>query len=134
MAKGFVFTLAKLAKVVFAIGGSQYDDDERGAHSEKNARCGHTGEKKKRAAKPKVERCMYIKERYDKGGAESRQRNKQGRMEEEDHQLYQMTGQGRDEEEEEEETKIRQYLISTALLNFISEARLTNADLILDVL
>ena len=44
-----------------------------------------------------------------------------------------MTGQGRDEEEEEE-TKIRQYLISTALLYFVSEARLTNADLILDVL
>ena len=26
------------------------DEDERGAHSEKNARCGHTGEKKKRKA------------------------------------------------------------------------------------
>ena len=34
------------------------DEDERGAHSEKNARCGHTREKKKRVAKPKVERCL----------------------------------------------------------------------------
>ena len=34
------------------------DENERGAHSEKNARCGHTKEKKKRAAKPKTERCM----------------------------------------------------------------------------
>ena len=31
-------------------------ENERGAHSEKNAR--HTREKKKRAAKPKMERCM----------------------------------------------------------------------------
>ena len=30
----------------------------RGTHSEKNARCGHTREKKKRAARPKMERCM----------------------------------------------------------------------------
>ena len=35
-----------------------YDEDERGAHSEKNARCRHTREKKKRAAKPKMERCV----------------------------------------------------------------------------
>ena len=34
------------------------DDNERGAHSENIARCGHTGEKKKRAAKPKMERRM----------------------------------------------------------------------------
>ena len=33
---------------------------ERGSHSEKNARFGHTGtsEKKKRAAKPKMEICV----------------------------------------------------------------------------
>ena len=29
------------------------EENERGAHSEKNARCGHAREKKKRAAKPK---------------------------------------------------------------------------------
>ena len=29
------------------------EENERGAHSENNARCGHTREKKKRAAKPK---------------------------------------------------------------------------------
>ena len=49
----------------------------------------------------KVERC--VKERYERGGAERRQRNKQGSMGEEDRQLYrrpQMTGQARDEEEE----------------------------------
>ena len=34
------------------------DEDGSGAHSEKNARCGHTREKKKRAAKPKLERCV----------------------------------------------------------------------------
>ena len=34
------------------------EENERGAHSEKNARCGHTREKKKRAAKPKMERCL----------------------------------------------------------------------------
>ena len=33
-------------------------ENERGAHSEKNVRCGHTGEKKERAAKPKMERCV----------------------------------------------------------------------------
>ena len=34
------------------------EENERGAHSEKNARCRHTREKKKRAAKPKMERCV----------------------------------------------------------------------------
>ena len=34
------------------------EENESGAHSEKNARCGHTREKKKRAAKPKMERCV----------------------------------------------------------------------------
>ena len=34
------------------------EEHERGAHSEKNARCRHTREKKKRAAKPKMERCV----------------------------------------------------------------------------
>ena len=32
------------------------DEDERGARSEKNAGCGHTREKKKRAATPKRRR------------------------------------------------------------------------------
>ena len=80
------------------------EENERGAHSEKNARCGHTGEKKKRAAKPKVERCML--ERHDKSGSGRRQSKKQGSMEEEDRHIYgrpQMTGQAREEEEEEEE-------------------------------
>ena len=49
------------------------------AYSEKNARCGHTREKKKRATKPKMD---------DRGGAERGQRNKQGSMEDEDKQLY----------------------------------------------
>ena len=34
------------------------EENERGAHSEKNDRRGHTREKKKRAAKPKMERCV----------------------------------------------------------------------------
>ena len=34
------------------------EENERGTHSEKNARCRHTREKKKRAAKPKMERCL----------------------------------------------------------------------------
>ena len=34
------------------------EENERGAHSEKNVRCGHTLEMKKRAAKPTMERCM----------------------------------------------------------------------------
>ena len=62
------------------------EKNERGAHSEKNARCGHTGGKKNRAAKPKGERC--VKDRYDRGGAERGQRNKQDSMEEEANQLY----------------------------------------------
>ena len=33
-------------------------ENERGTHSEKNAICGHTREKMKRAAKPKMETCM----------------------------------------------------------------------------
>ena len=37
-------------------------EDERGAHSEENARCRHTREKKKRPAKPRVERGLL--ERY----------------------------------------------------------------------
>ena len=36
------------------------DEDERGAHSEKTDRCGHTREKNKRVVKPKVERCVGI--------------------------------------------------------------------------
>ena len=80
------------------------EENERGAHSEKNVRCGHTREKKKRVAKPKMERRMQ--ERHDKGGSERGQVNKQGSMEEYDHQPYrqpQMTGQAREEEEEEED-------------------------------
>ena len=46
--------------------------------SEKNARCGNTREMKKRAAKPKMERRMQ--ERYDTGGSERGQDNKQGSM------------------------------------------------------
>ena len=68
------------------------EDDERGAHSEKNARFGHSREKKQRATKT----------RYDRGGVEREQSNKRGRIEEEDNQLYwrpQMTGQVRDYEE-----------------------------------
>ena len=34
------------------------EENERGAHSENNARCGHTREKKKRDAKPKMARCV----------------------------------------------------------------------------
>ena len=34
------------------------EENEREAHSEKNARCRHTREKKKRAAKPMMERCV----------------------------------------------------------------------------
>ena len=39
------------------------------------------GRKKKRVAKPKMER--RVQERHDRGGVERGQRNKQGRMEEE---------------------------------------------------
>ena len=56
------------------------EETERGAHSEKNARCGHTGGKKKRMAKPTMERCMQ--ERHDRDGSERGQDNKQGSMEE----------------------------------------------------
>ena len=31
------------------------EENGRGAHSEKNVRCGHTGEKKKMTAKPTIE-------------------------------------------------------------------------------
>ena len=47
------------------------EENERGAHSEKNARCGHTRETKK-AAKHKMERC--VKERYGTGRVEGGQR------------------------------------------------------------
>ena len=48
-----------------------------------------------------MKRCVY--ERYDRGGVERGQRNKQGSMEEEANQLYRrppMMGQARDEEED----------------------------------
>ena len=70
------------------------EENERGAHSDKNARCGLTMEEKKRVTKPKMERCL--KERYDRGGTESGQRDKQGSMEKDANQTY-MTGQARDE-------------------------------------
>ena len=70
------------------------EENERGAHSDNNARCGHTMEEKKRVTKPKMERCL--KERYDRGGTESGQRDKQGSMEKDANQTY-MTGQARDE-------------------------------------
>ena len=44
------------------------EENERRAHSEKNVRCGHTGGKKKRTAKPTMERCMQ--ERHDRSGSE----------------------------------------------------------------
>ena len=34
------------------------DENERAIHGERNARCGHASENKKRAANPKVERCV----------------------------------------------------------------------------
>ena len=55
------------------------EENERGAHSEKNVRCGHIREKKNRADKPKMERCMQ--ERHDRSGAERGQHDKQGSME-----------------------------------------------------
>ena len=76
------------------------EENERGAQSEKNVRCGHTGEKKKRTAKPTMDRCRQ--ERHDIRGSERGQHDKQGSMEEYDHQPYrrpQMTGQAREEEE-----------------------------------
>ena len=60
-----------------------------------------TREKKKRGGEAKMKRCVY--ERYDRGGVERGQRNKQGSMEEEANQLYRrphMMGQARDEEED----------------------------------
>ena len=52
------------------------DEDERGARSERNARCGHTRVKKKMVDKPR--------ERYlDKGWNEREQHNKSGIVEEE---------------------------------------------------
>ena len=56
------------------------EEKERGAHSEKNVRCEHTGEKKKRAAKPTME--SYMQERHDRSGSERGQHDKQGNMEE----------------------------------------------------
>ena len=38
------------------------EENERGAHCQKNARCGNTREKKTRAAKPNVERCLSKRE------------------------------------------------------------------------
>ena len=55
------------------------EENER-AHSEKNVRCGNTGEKKKRTAKPTMERCMQ--ERHDKSGSERGQHDKQDSMDE----------------------------------------------------
>ena len=55
------------------------EENENGARSEKNVRCGDTGEKKKRTAKPTMERCMQ--ERHDRSGSERGQHDKQGRME-----------------------------------------------------
>ena len=60
--------------------GRPCKENERRAHSEKNVRCGHTGERKKRTAKPKMERC--IQERHDRGGSERGQHDKQGSVEE----------------------------------------------------
>ena len=56
------------------------EENGRGAHCEKNVRCGHTGEKKERTAKPTMERCMQ--ERHDRGGSERGQHDKQGSTEE----------------------------------------------------
>ena len=60
------------------------EEHERGAPIEKNGRCGHTREMNKRAAKPKMERCVY--ERYDRGESEREQCSKQGRIEDEANQ------------------------------------------------
>ena len=50
------------------------EENERGAHSQKNVRCRHTGKKKKRTAKPTMERCMQ--KRHDRGGSERGQHDK----------------------------------------------------------
>ena len=60
------------------------EENETGAHSEKNAICGHSRENKKRADKPKTER--HMQERYDRGGSERGRDNKQGSIGEYDHQ------------------------------------------------
>ena len=57
------------------------EENERGAHSEKNVRCGHTGEKKKSTAKPIYDGKVHAK-RHDKSGSERGQHDKQGSMEE----------------------------------------------------
>ena len=54
-----------------------YEENEREAHSEKNARCGNTREKKKRAAKHKMERRMQ--ERHDRDASE-RGQDRLGRL------------------------------------------------------
>ena len=62
----------------------------------KNARYGHTMEKKNRAAKPKMER--RVQERHDIGSSERGQDNKQGCMEEYHNRLHRrlkMTRQAR---------------------------------------
>ena len=48
--------------------GHVLKENERRTHSEKNVRCEHTGEKKKRTATPTMERCMQ--ERHDRSGSE----------------------------------------------------------------
>ena len=77
----------------------QSEENERGAHSEKNARCGHTGGKKnKRVAKPKIERCLYIREIWQRHGYK---RTTQRTGQNGGSQLYrrpQLSGQARDEE------------------------------------
>ena len=50
------------------------EKNERGAHSEKNVRCGHTGQKKKRTAKPTMER--YMQERHDRGWSQENTTNR----------------------------------------------------------
>ena len=71
------------------------EENEREAPSEKNVRCGHTVEKKKRAVKPKMERRMQ--ERHDRDGSERGQYSKQGSI----YRRPQMMGQTREEEEED---------------------------------
>ena len=48
----------KRPRIFFTEKRLKCEENERGAHSETNAGCGHTMEKKKRAAKPKMERCL----------------------------------------------------------------------------
>ena len=57
-----------------------YEKNERRAHSEKNVRCEHTREKKKRTAKPTMER--YMQDIHNRSGSERGQHDKQGSMEE----------------------------------------------------